>query len=538
MWKILSSLLVAQSVIIPHGNESSSVISRLQNLKPTLDHIRQISGTAGTSIGVVHHGQIIHKDNLGYRDVAAEIVPDSQTLYGLGSLTKSLTAIGIANMVHEGLLSWDTPVKDVLQDFAHKDPCVAKLTTVVDLLAHRTGLAGDISLTFQGDGKALLPADQLLPTFNQNDRVVPFRSEWVYNSWGYSIAGLIIEKLSGESLGSYLQKHVYNAFAMGNTTTQFSSLHSNNVAEPYATDSNATPVHLPSAMIFENSLFEAAAGAYSTVDDMLNYSTALLEAYKNVHTSDKLQNLFSSHIPVLGPSFRERAYAMGWIRTQLPGALGIMGENFDIIGEAEQLPELGRGSPSMLCLYHQGSTAGYYSNIALFPETQSAIVVLANSISLTDLPDTISQSIAQVLFDFVEPIDFVAFTKKTSAKLISQYEQQAALIATQRRSGTRDLPLESFAGRYWNSLKNFVLEIRVGAKNDALELLFQSYESQLYHLRHLYEHTFEWSLSLDEEAKRGRYHITDADYFLIHFSSHQKLVSGLVWANYSFEKSA
>ncbi|KAJ5702808.1 Protein flp [Penicillium malachiteum] len=217
---------------------------------------------------------------------------------------------------------------------------------------------------------------------------------------------------------------------------------------------------------------------------------------------------------------------MGWIRTQLPGVLGVMGENIGILGSVEELPLLGKGSPSMLCLYHQGSTAGYYSNIALFPETKSAIIVLANSIPLTDFPDTASQSIAQVLFDFPDPVDFVEFTKDANDKLIGQYEQQAAAISARRRRNTRKLPLEEYAGRYWNELKNFVLDIRVGADSDTLDLFFQGHDCQRYILRHLDEDFFEWSLSLDEEAKRGRYHIPDVDYFLILFSQiKERLVS-------------
>ncbi|KAJ5702809.1 Protein flp [Penicillium malachiteum] len=183
MWKPLASLFVTQTALLPQSDDLSSVLTRLQNLRQTLDRIRQISGTAGASIGVIHDGHVIYKDNLGYRDVAAEIAPESQTLYDLGSLsTKSLTAIGMANLVHESILSSDTPVKDILPDFHHKDPCLTNLTTVVDLVAHQTGLTGDISLTFPGDGEALLPADQLLPTFSQNVQVAPFRSKWVYSS--------------------------------------------------------------------------------------------------------------------------------------------------------------------------------------------------------------------------------------------------------------------------------------------------------------------------------------------------------------------
>ncbi|KAJ5559370.1 penicillin-binding protein [Penicillium frequentans] len=536
MWKTLISLLAAQSTL--QGNRESSPLSRLQRLKVDLEQIRQISGTAGISIGVLHHGQELYKENFGYRDVEAKTVADSQTLYGLGSLTKSMTAIAMANMVNDGLLTWETPVKDILPDFQHKNPCVTNLTTVVDLLAHRTGLTSDISFTFQGDGEALLPVEQLIPTFNNMNQVESFRGKWSYNSWGYALAGRIIEKLSRRSFHEYLKTHVYDKLGMENTTTRILSHLSGNIAKPYATDSKAMPIRLQSPMVFKDTLFEAAAGAYSNVNDLLTYSSSILAAYQVGGDSGlkEVKTLLSGQIPVLGPSFRERSYAMAWIRTQLPGTLGVMGENIAILDDVDKLPEVGQGSPSMLCLYHQGSTVGYYTNIALFPETQTAIVVLANSIPLTDSPDTVMQALSQALFDFPNPVDFVSFTEDTSEKLIHKYKRQADNITSRRRVGTREFPLEEYTGRYINELGNFVLAIQVGPDNKTLEVLFQGRESQRYSLRHLADNTFEWSLSLDEEAKRGRYHITEVDYFLIDFRTVMAKVDYLVWTGLQFTK--
>lgn len=536
MWKTFTSILAGQSIL--QANQESSPLSRLQELRTTLEQIRQISGTAGVSIGVLHHGQELYKENLGYCDVAAQTAADSQTLYGLGSLTKSMTALAIGGLVNDGLLTWETPVKDILPDFQHKSASVTNLTTVVDLLAHRTGLSSDISFTFQGDGEALLPAEQMIPTFNNLDQVESFRGKWSYNSWGYAIAGRIIEKLSNCSFHEYVKTNIYDKLGMENTTTRMPSHHSGKIAKPYATDSNANPIHLQSPMIFKDTLFEAAAGAYSNVDDLLTYSASILTAYRDGGDSHlkELETLLSSQIPVLGPSFRERSYAMGWIRTQLPGTLGVMGENIAILDDVDNLPEIGLGSPSRLCIYHQGSTVGYYTNIALFPETQSAIVVLANSIPLTDSPDTIMQALSQALFDFPNPVDLVSFTEDTSNKLIHKYKQQADNIASRRRIGTRRFSLREYAGRYINELKNFVVEIHVGPENNTLEVLFQGRESQRYSLRHLEDNIFEWSLSLDEEAERGRYHITEVDYFLIYFRTAMTQVDCLVWTGYKFTK--
>lgn len=536
MWKrLFTQFLAAQSVFSP--SEDTSLLSRLQDLRPALEQIRQISGTAGISIGVLHHGQVVYKDNLGYRDIAAGETADSQTLYHLGSLTKSISSFAIGSLVEDGLLSWETPIRDILSEFEHKDPYITNMTTVVDLLTHRTGLDADISIAFQGNGEFLLPKEQLIPTFNDLDQVDPFRGMWGYNNWGYGVVGQIIEQVARTPLNEYLTRAVYSRLGMQNTTTKISSLHSENIAKPYTTDSKGKPVGLRSAMTFEGSLFEAAGAAYSNVDDMLSYASTILSSYQDGgYSNPMLDTILSGQIPVFGPTFRERSYGMGWIRTQLPGTLGIMGNNLLIQRSLQQLPVIGRGSPSKLCIYHQGSTVGYFSNIALFPETESAVVVLSNSIALTDSPDTISQALVQALFDFPKPIDFVGFTERSAQKLIKTYEQLAADMKAMRREGTRRFDPGQYAGRYINDLQNFILEIRLGANDDTFEMLFQGKSSQKYELRHLQDDVFEWSLSLDGEAKHGRFHIPTVFYFLVEFYATQGRVDRLVWQGGNLRK--
>lgn len=535
MWKRLSTqFLAAQSVLDP--GKDTSLLSRLQDLRPVLEQIRQTSGTAGVSIGVLHHGHVVYKDNLGYRDVEAKTAADSQTLYNLGSITKSMVAFAIGSLVEDGLLSWDMPVKEVLPEFEHKDPCITNMTTITHLLTHRTGLDSNIAIAFQGDGEFLLSKEQMIPIFNQLDQVKPFRGVWDYNNWGYGMIGQIIEQVTGQPLHEYLTKAVYERIGMPNTTIRILSVHSENIAKPYAADSKGEPVSLHKAMAFEGSMFEAAGAAYSNVDDLLSYANYLLSGYQDDGSSNPVvETIFSTQIPVYGPTLLERSYAMGWIRTQLPGALGIMGENV-AIRSLQALPELGVGSPSRLCIYHQCSSVGYFGNIALFPETRSAVVVLANSVALTDSADTIAQALIQTLFDFPNPIDFVLFTEDSVKKLLGQYQEHAAQIARMRREGTRRFPAGEYAGRYANDLGNFVLEIRPGHNDDTFEMLFQGRKSQQYELRHLRDDIFEWSLSLDDEAKRARFHIPNTYYFLVKFHSAQDRVNRLTWLGTSFRK--
>lgn len=109
-------------------------------------------------------------------------------------------------------------------------------------------------------------------------------------------------------------------------------------------------------------------------------------------------------------------------------------------------------------------------------------------------------------------------TQALRASLVAKYHELSNSIDVQRKPGTRTLPLSTYVGRYWNQLHNFVLDINLHSKHeDVLKMAFQGLEAQTYDLRHLADDTFEWSLTLDEEAIRGRFHNWQPGYYMIAF---------------------
>jgi CubicO group peptidase (beta-lactamase class C family) len=68
---------------------------RLDQLVPKLRRICQNSGVAGASVGVIYYGDVLRAERIGFRDVETRTPPDSQTLYGIGSMTKAMVAAGI-----------------------------------------------------------------------------------------------------------------------------------------------------------------------------------------------------------------------------------------------------------------------------------------------------------------------------------------------------------------------------------------------------------------------------------------------------------
>lgn len=73
----------------------------LQNLRPDIEHSLAITGTVGASVGVLHGGKT-YSEHFGFRDHARTKAPNSDTLYNIGSLTKSMIAATVASLVAEG----------------------------------------------------------------------------------------------------------------------------------------------------------------------------------------------------------------------------------------------------------------------------------------------------------------------------------------------------------------------------------------------------------------------------------------------------
>ena len=123
----------------------------------------------------------------------------------------------------------------------------------------------------------------------------------------------------------------------------------------------------------------------------------------------------------------------------------------------------------------------------------------------------------------------LAFTEDSAKKFVKQYEDQAAEIVSRRREGTKRFSSDVYTGGYINDLNNFFIETQLGPNNNTLEMPSQGKRTQQYGLRHLQNDIFEWSLSLDDEAKQGRFHVSSVDYFLVEFHATQSRVDHLVW---------
>lgn len=499
------------------------VAERLESLEPIISKICEESSCSGLSLGVLHHGEVVHRANYGYRDVKAKTPPDSDTLYSINSMTKAMTAAAIGILVEDGLMRWDTPVHTILPGFGKNHGEVGKMINIVDLLSHRSGMISPDTFFFQDYNEILLQKGQEVKTFNYGRQKGAFRDSYVYNNFGYAIAGLVVEELSGMEFGSYLKTKVFDPLHLERTTTSDVS-NDPNIGKCYCVLENRELYPVPSPKVSTEKALEGAAGVKSTVNDLLRLYQAFMNAcnvqiqLESTSTEGspfkQCATLIKAHNSMEGATLRENAYGLGWVRCQLPGVLGKQGINARL---QMDLPAIGCGGMSRLCLYHEGLMPGSSTNVYTFPETMTAIVVLQSAVALNDCPDWVSQLLIESIFDIPQRNDFVQLARAGAKKMLALVPSMNLMLNSQRVQNTKpSFDLGQYVGRYFNPIKNFFVEVT--RLEDGLHLAFQGRTSQSHPLRHYHYDTFTWFMTHDEAAKRARLMVNyPANFYLLRF---------------------
>ncbi len=519
------------------------LVGNLQALGSVITQICSISGTPGLSLGVLHNGEVIHQANFGFRDVDAQFRPNEDTSYVVGSLTKALTAAMVGILVHDGKLNWTTQLQEIIPNFQRpeKDPTIN--FTVTDLLSHRTGLPSYDALWLLSNNRIPLDRADAVPILGYVPVAAALRTEFIYNNMAYEVLGQVIEAVSGTNYSSFLQDRILNPLGMTRTFYTNSPINDDNTATPYATLENAAAFQLPLPLHGDNVMMGPAGGVRSSVHDMLLLYSAFIDAEKSqidrgeskipLNPLKQLAHLWQGMINLPLAMVRENSYACGWLRMQLPAPMGY--------GSGPGInPMLGEGLPSRLGLFHEGNIPGFTSFAAVFPETSSAVVVLSNSIALTDSVRLVGQLLIEELFNnTINATDYTHYAESTAregASIMSNIKKE--LI----RHKTADEPahsLQTYVGRYYNSIGNFYIDIR--ESGGILRVYFMGLDSDGFDLEPYQHNSFFWHISHNECAKLARYTAFPKDYYVIRFgqineNSHDSNEAGIncLWWKHEF----
>ncbi|KAI9737406.1 MAG: hypothetical protein M1834_009560 [Cirrosporium novae-zelandiae] len=437
----------------------------------------------GLSFGVLHHREGIHQANFGFRDIDAQLCPDENTTYVIGSLTKALTAAMVAILVDEGKLDWTTQLQDITPQFQRPEKDPTNNITIADLLSHRTGLPSYDALWLLSDNRVSLDRADAVPILGY----VPCQA---------------IEKVPGAHYFLFLRNHILDPLGMTRTFYTNFSIHAENTAKPYATLENATAFQLPPPLHGDNFMVGSAGGVRSSVHDLLILYNAFIDAAKiqiEHHKSKiprnplkKLAHLWRGMITLPLSTILENSYASGWVRVQLPAPIGF--------GAAP------------------GNIPGFTSFAAVFPETSSAVVILSNSVALTGGVRLVGQLLIEELFgNTINVTDYTQYARLAAKRSTSTMETVKKKLIQGKTVDRPARSLQKYLGKYYNSIGNFFIDVRERAGN--LQVCFMGLDSDGFDLEPYQHNSLFWHMSHNECIKYGRCIDYPKEYYVINFGN-------------------
>ena len=225
-------------------------------------------GLPGVAVGVVSDQDLVWSKGFGFADVKNKIPMTPQTKFRMASHSKLFTAIAIMQLREQGKLRLDDPVANYLPWFKAKPAGDDDGTiTIEQLLSHSSGLqreAGDHWTSYE-----FPTADELRRQYVNREAAFAPSVRWKYSNLAYSIAGMVIEQVSGDSWANYVDRNIFKPLGMN-----ASSVDKNvpGLAVPYA---RRMPDGTREVLPFVDARGMAAAtGITSNLEDMAKFVSA------------------------------------------------------------------------------------------------------------------------------------------------------------------------------------------------------------------------------------------------------------------------
>lgn len=278
-----------------------------------------------------------------------------ETAYEIASLTKPFTALALVQLAEAGKLSLDDPIVKHLPEVIHGERDGVAVT-IRHLLSHTSGVPDFLDF-YDVENPFTYPwtLEQLVGDIIARDLEFTPGTEYRYGNSGYIYAGLIIERVSGQSYETYLRERI---FAPAGMTGSF-LLELPDPAPPESKGYGVANGQLVALSDFARvELIWSAGGLSSTVDDLLRWHEALLTDVLASRSA-----IAAMYEPVLD------SYGLGWERETIAGHVSTG---------------------------HAGHTIGYDAQLARFLAEDVVIVLLSN---YQDAPVAeITEQLAQVVF--------------------------------------------------------------------------------------------------------------------------------------------
>lgn len=313
----------------------------------------------GLAVGVVHDGELVYGRGFGFADVDTKRPVATDTVFRIGSTSKTLTGIGLMQLWEQGRFDLDDPVVEHLRSYPFEQPVGTRAVTIRDMFTHTSGV-GEVrslaDLRLRGTGLAA-PEGEPIPSLGEwyakglRAEVGP-GEKWAYANHAIATLGQLIEDLSGQPFEEYMIEHVLEPLGMLGSDFLRSQRVRDRLAVGYKRKRGRfEPVRYLDIVV-------AAAGSmFSSIDDMALYLTALMSGGSNEHGS------------VLKPDTLGLMYESHWEMDPRLFSMGLMFMREDLYGHR--------------VVHHGGGWPGFKTMLRVAPDDRLGIIAFTNGDALS-----------------------------------------------------------------------------------------------------------------------------------------------------------
>jgi CubicO group peptidase (beta-lactamase class C family) len=301
----------------------------------------------GVAIGIVDNG-VITTRALGVVNVDEPLPVTDHTVFPIASISKTFAATAMMRLVEQGKVDLKAPVRKYLPDFKVRDENVSRDVTIWNLLTHSAGWEGQVAGPERGEDTMRNFVATVMPDLMQ---VAPPTAAWSYNNAGYSVAGRVIEVVTGTSINRAIRELVFAPLSLTHAGTTTGDFIVNRFASGHVNRGEAPPALVRP---YTHATSVTSGGIGLCITDLMSYARfhlgdGLNAAGDRVLTRESLELMKT---PQLEKQSTDDAIGLGW-HIRRVGAVRVAGQG--------------------------GTAGGHILVLSIVPERNFAIGILTNS---------------------------------------------------------------------------------------------------------------------------------------------------------------
>ncbi len=284
----------------------------------------------GMTVAIVKNGRVALSQSFGWADKAQKIPANENTIYRIGSISKSVTAVAMMQLVDQGVFALDDPVENYFPEIKNlhgydKHPPV----TFRQLASHTAGLIREPLLFNAAAGPISEWENKILASIPATSFPNAPGEKYQYSNIGYGILGLAIARAADKPFMDLVQEQTFDPLEMTSSAFILPEELQDRLAVGYANRGDSVDTALPAKEHAGRGYKVPNGGVYTTVGDLANWISSLCKAYPH---RLMLDGSLAEIMKIQTPEDSTRGYGLGFSIRMSENGLKIVGHGGSVAG--------------------------------------------------------------------------------------------------------------------------------------------------------------------------------------------------------------